>query len=183
MVGFVLGLDFLKGGSRVGRRALRESAEESITEVTEASLKRARRVLSRQAVQTARRRLQALAAGRIELMQRLTDLSQNPALRGHTRDFVEDARNALRDHLHPEDLSGALRDKLGMPVRRSGSGDLFDHLGEVEDGLRSVDKAIKPLLGDLQRLPRESDAYRVVSREIEAMREMRRRIVEFLEAQ
>jgi len=37
-----------------------------------------RRVLSRQAVETARRRLRALAAARIELMQRLTELLAGP---------------------------------------------------------------------------------------------------------
>ncbi len=180
-VAFIPGLDFLKGGTRVGRRALRETAEESITEVSEASLKRMRRALSRQAVETARRRLRELAAGRIELMQRLTELMEHPALRSRTRDFIERARNGVRDHLSPQDLSGALRDRLGMPVRRSGSGKAFDHLDEVDAASRNMEKARSVLLGELQRLEPGSDAFRVVSRELDAMAEMQRRVHEFLE--
>jgi hypothetical protein len=180
-VAFIPGLDFLKGGTRVGRRALREGAEESITEVSEASLKRMRRVLSRQAVETARRRLRALAAGRIELMQRLTELMEHPGLRSRTRDFVADARNAIRDHMTPQDLSGALRDRLGMPVRRSGSERTYDHLHEVRDTLRGMEKARRALLGELQRLEPGSEGFRVVSRDLDAMAEMQRRVHEFLE--
>lgn len=180
-VAFIPGLDFLKGGTRVGRRALRETAEESITEVSEASLKRMRRVLSRQAVETARRRLRALAAGRIELTQRLTELMEHPALRSRTRDFIERARNGVRDHLSPQDLSGALRDRLGMPVRRSGSGRAFDHLDEVDGALESMERARKGLLGELQRLEPGSEAFRIVSRELDTMAELQRRVHEFLE--
>ncbi len=182
-VAFIPGLDFLKGGTRVGRRALREAAQESISEVSEAALKRARRVLSREAVQTARRRLRALATGRIELIQRLTELSTSGAIRQRTRDLVENARNAIRDHMTPQDLSGALRDRLGMPVRSSGSGRTFDHLGEVNTALSAMTDARRALLGELQRLAPDSEGYRLVSREVEALTEIRRRVDEFLETQ
>jgi Bacterial toxin 28 len=138
-------------------------------------------VLSRQAVETARRRLRALAAGRIELMQRLTELMEHPGLRSRTRDFVADARNAIRDHMTPQDLSGALRDRLGMPVRRSGSERTYDHLHEVRDTLRGMEKARRALLGELQRLEPGSEGFRVVSRDLDAMAEMQRRVHEFLE--
>jgi hypothetical protein len=140
-----------------------------------------RRALSRQAVETARRRLRELAAGRIELMQRLTELMEQPALRSRTRDFIEDARNGIRDHMSPQDLSGALRDRLGMPVRRSGHGRTYDHLNEVRNALESLGAARRALLGELQRLEPGSEAFRIVSRELDTMAELRRRVHEFLE--
>jgi hypothetical protein len=184
IAGFVPGLDFLKGGTRVGRRALREAVAETAEGVTEAALRRARRVLSRAAVETARRRLRALAAGRVEMLRRLGDLSSNPALSRRTQDLVRTARNSVRDHMTPADLSGALRDRLGIPVRQRGSGAAFDHLGEVHDALDSLADARRALLGDLGRLRRNtpgSPEISEISEQIDVINEMRRRVLEFLE--
>lgn len=104
-------------------------------------------------------------------------------MRQRMRDLVADVRNAIRNHMTPQDLSGALRDRLGMLVRRSGSGRTYDHLGEVNTALNSMTDACRALLGELQRLAPESENYRIISREVEALTEMRRRVLEFLETQ
>ncbi|MCG8418724.1 MAG: polymorphic toxin type 28 domain-containing protein [Proteobacteria bacterium] len=93
------------------------------------------------------------------------------------------ARNALQDHLKPDDLAGALRDKLGLPVRKSGSGAEWDHFGEVKDGLRSLEYARSAMLRDLYRLTPGSPQYKMLSAVADEMAETRRRIQSFLEIQ
>jgi hypothetical protein len=181
VVGFVPGLDFLKGGTRVGRRALREAAEESITDIAQSGLKRAQRRLSREAAQQAARRLRELAAGRIELMARLRRMADDASLPAPVRSQMRKTANSIEDHLTPQDLSGALRDQLGIPVRVPGSGDAYDHLAEVQTAMNSMRNARDSLIDQLDNLEEGTPAFRHLSREAEALREMMRRTQEFLD--
>ena len=181
VIGFVPGLDFLKGGTRVGKRALRKAAKESITEVAESGLKRARRLLSREAAQQAARRLRELAAGRIELMTRLRQMGDDVTLPIAVRDQMRKTANSIEDHLTPADLSGALRDRLGVPVRASGSGEAWDHLGEVETAVNSMRNARNRLIAHLRGLQPGTPAHTVASREADALAELMRRTQEFID--
>lgn len=56
------------------------------------------------------------------------------------------AQNAIRDHLSPKDVQGAVRDILGNPVSKS-KGDAYQHLTEVNDGLGSLRNGMDALRG------------------------------------
>ncbi|SRR5579885_3051564 len=58
----------------------------------------------------------------------------------------ERLRNAFDDHLTPKDLEGAWRDLHGNPVPRPGGG-FWDHIGEVQDAMRSAKNAINAFSG------------------------------------
>lgn len=138
VAGIVPGLDFLKSGTRVGREILAEASEEITEGVTAAALKQIRRAVSKEFAQSAATRLKALAAGRVELLARLDELAASSLMQPQWRESLSRARNALQDHLHHSDLAGALRDTLSLPVRRSGSGEAFDHANEVDDALNAL---------------------------------------------
>jgi uncharacterized protein YukE len=55
------------------------------------------------------------------------------------RNYATKMENSLRDHLKPSDLEGAWRDLHGDPVPKAGNpGEYYQHLNEVNDGLRSL---------------------------------------------
>lgn len=181
-IGFIPGLDFLKGGSRVGRRALREAAEESVQGVTKAGLKRARRLLSRTAAREASKRLSELMVGRKAMIGRLEKLgreTRDPAIAARARRTV----NALNDHYNPSDLSGALRDRLGIPVRESGSGEAFDHLQEVDTAIRSMRNTRERILQVMEGMPRNSPEFGKLSDTADALKEMLKKTDEYLNLQ
>jgi hypothetical protein len=68
-----------------------------------------------------------------------------------------------------------------LPVRQSGSGKAWDHLGEVEAVLESLERAEDNLLRVLHRLQPGSAGYGKLSREIDAISELGRRVQRFLE--
>jgi hypothetical protein len=179
-IGFVPGLDFLKGATRVGRRALREAAEESIDDIARSGLKHASRCLSKEAAQRAGQTLRELAAGRIELIERLRRMHADPDLPFAVQDQMRRTATSIEDHLTPADLSGALRDELGVPVRTAGRGREFDHRGEVETALTSLENARERLIVQLGHEAKGSEAYRELSANADAIGEMMRRTREFL---
>jgi hypothetical protein len=181
VIAIVPGLDFLKSGSRAGRKALSEAAGEAGQGTARSGLKRAGKVLSKEATARAARELGALAVARQELLARWQVLLMDKALSRETLIALRKARNALQDHLQPADLTGALRDKLGVPVRLSGSGEAWDHLGEVDDASRSLEHLNKWLKKELHQVTRDSPRFGQLSREISAVNETRRRIKCFLE--
>ncbi len=63
--------------------------------------------------------------------------------------------NTINDHLTENDFSGALRDLQGNPVP-NGKGGYFDHVGEMQDSYRSLQKIKKALEGSLKN-PNLSD--------------------------
>ncbi len=71
--------------------------------------------------------------------------------------------NTISDHLTEGDFSGTLRDLQGNPVP-NGKGGYFDHLGEMKDSYKSLQKIKKALEGSL-RNPNLSDADRALLQE------------------
>ena len=63
--------------------------------------------------------------------------------------------NTINDHLTEGDFSGTLRDLQGNPVP-NGRGGYFDHLGEMRDSYKSLQKIKKALEGSLKN-PNLSD--------------------------
>lgn len=71
--------------------------------------------------------------------------------------------NTINDHLTEGDFSGTLRDLQGNPVPY-GNGGYFDHLGEMKDSYRSLQKIEKELEGLLKN-PNLSDIDRAILQE------------------
>jgi hypothetical protein len=180
-IAIVPGLDFLKAGSRVGRKALKEVAEEGLTQTSQAGLKRLGRDMSKEGIARAEKELVTLSVGRTEMMGRLDDLTKSGILSPVAQSRVQSAYNSLKDHLTQDDLVGALRDKNSLPVRRSGDGYTWDHLGEVESGIKSLDKAKDEIIKDMRRHEPNSSEYKRLSAEAEALSEIAERIQRFTE--
>jgi Bacterial toxin 28 len=124
----------------------------------------------REAAARAARELTALAVARRELLARWQSLLMDRALSRETLIALRKARNALQDHLQPADLTGALRDRLGVPVRLSGSGEAWDHLDEV-DVSRSLGRLRKAMGNELRHVPRGSPRFKQLSHEMDAIKE------------
>jgi hypothetical protein len=179
-IAIVPGLDFLKAGSRVGRKALKEVAEEGLTQVSQQSVKGLAQVMSKEGVERISKEAVTLNVGRAEMIGRLDNLLASPNIAESTKNAVRSARNALQDHLTQDDLLGALRDKHGIPVLKP-DGTTYDHLGEVNDALKSLEGGKRNLLNELRKVSPGTEEYRRLSSEIEAISEMSVRIEKFLE--
>ena len=59
--------------------------------------------------------------------------------------------HTINDHLTEEDFSGTLRDLKGNPVP-NGRGGYFDHLAEMKDSYRALQKIKRTLEGSLKIL-------------------------------
>jgi hypothetical protein len=173
-------LEFLKGGSKAGREVLSEVAEEGLSEISRASLKRIKR-LSKEGAEKAKQALITLNTARTELMARLNLLEVDPSLRPETKGQLLKTYNSVKDHMTQEDLIGALRDKLNLPIRKSGSGYIYSHEGEVGTVIDSLRKSKETLLREMRTLSKDSDQYRRLSKEVDAISETERRVREFLE--
>lgn len=180
VIAVVPGLDFLKGGTRATRAELAEASERALDRATRRSLRRSVRRLSSQAARRAAGELRVLAAGRVEIVKRLDVLLVSGGLGDAIENSLRSARNAVKDHLQPSDLAGALRDALGVPVRRQGSGKAWDHLTEVKEAVESLRNAKDNLIRARYRLEPGSRAYRSLTREMDALDEMARRVQKFL---
>ena len=71
--------------------------------------------------------------------------------------------NTINDHLTESDFSGTLRDLQGDPVP-NGKGGYFDHVGEMRDSYRSLQKIRDALEGSLKN-PNLSDSDRALLQE------------------
>ena len=71
--------------------------------------------------------------------------------------------NTINDHLTEGDFSGTLRDLQGNPVP-NGKGGYFDHMGEMQDSYRSLQKIKNALNGSL-RNPNLSDIDKTLLQE------------------
>ena len=71
--------------------------------------------------------------------------------------------NTINDHLTEGDFSGTLRDLQGNPVS-NGKGGYFDHMGEMQDSYKSLQKIKKALEGSLKN-PNLSDVDRALLQE------------------
>ncbi len=150
-----------------------------LSDTTKAALKRAGRRLSEDGATQARRELPKLAAERKRMLQRFDRLLEDPRLSQRARAALESARRALENNLKPEEMIGALRDQLGIPVRRSGDGRAWQHLQEASDALNSLEDARGSLTRDLARRP--VDEIAGLSKDIDAISDFIRRVGAFLE--
>ncbi len=62
---------------------------------------------------------------------------------------LNSVENTINDHLTEHDFSGTLRDLTGDPVP-NGNGGFFDHIGEMKDSYKALQKAKKGLEGSLK---------------------------------
>ncbi|MBK8252196.1 MAG: VCBS repeat-containing protein [Polyangiaceae bacterium] len=182
VAGFVPGLDFLKGAKKVGGKVLKEGADEAAQGIVKSGLKQAGKKLSKEAAERAARELKEIANSRGPLIDRLGAIATDPSITGPLRRRVNDAMNALRDHLKPADLSGALRDALGVPVRQKGAGKAFDHATEVGEALTSVSNLRDALVLRITHLKRvgDSDAIAEASRHLSAITDFLNKTHSFL---
>lgn len=65
------------------------------------------------------------------------------------RSRLNSVENTIKDHLTEHDFSGTLRDLTGDPVP-NGKGGYFDHLGEMKDSYKALQKAKSGLEGSLK---------------------------------
>ena len=176
------GLTMLKNGSTAGTKTIREVAESGLSETAQSGLKALRGTLSKEGLAKAKEQLVTLSVARTELMARLDGLlNKIPNLSQKTIADVRAAKNSLLNNLKQDDLVGALRDKFGKDVRRSGDGKIFQHLEEVNQGLRSIENSKSTLVKEIARTQKGSDEYKLLSLEIEVLSELTQRIRRFLE--
>ncbi|WP_437606295.1 RHS repeat-associated core domain-containing protein [Sorangium sp. So ce834] len=180
VVAVVPGLDLLKGGTKAGRKALREAAEEGIEGTAGAGMKRAAKRLSKAGAAKAAKELKALNVARTEMMARLDVMIGDPRLSEAMHNTLKHAQNALSTHLKPSDLSGALRDTLGLPVRRPGTGEAFEHLKEVNEGLASLENVRKLVRRQMFHEEAGSDVHKLLSAQAESLAEFSARAKRFL---
>ena len=173
-------LGMLKTGTTAGRETIKNTAEEGLTEISQSGMKRLKYELPKEILKRAKEKLVVLNVARTELIAKLDDLIAGGKLSADTNKVLSTARNSLKDHLTQDDLVGALRDKFGKEVRRSGDGYTYQHLGEVMSSINSLDNATLRLVRELSRIPKGTD-YSRISREIDGIKEMKRRVTDFLE--
>ena len=140
VVAIVPGLDLLKGGSKLGRRAIRDVFEQGLSKTAAQGVDVLATRVGPKVAKALERRVLLLQVYRQESIIRLDDILRHQRLSAEKVGRVESARNALRDHLSDTDLVGALRDLAHIPVSK-GSG-VFDHLTEVEETAKSVKKCL-----------------------------------------
>lgn len=146
---------FIKGNKGVDAPA--GGAHSSLPELDEessASMKRVAQKLDKEVVAAKRKALPRIEAARQELLEKLDALlraERQPPLSQRSRANLEAVLNALREHLTPKDLTGALRDSVDLPVRESGSGREFQHATEVSEALVTFETARKTLVVEFQR--------------------------------
>ncbi len=174
-------LDMLDNGIKAGRETIKETAEDGLTEISQSGLKALRGTLSKESLKKAKEQLVTLNIARTELMARLDNLIKNSSLLSDTKEVLISAKNSLKDHLSQDDLVGALRDVFGKQVKRSGDGKIFDHLREVTDSISSLGKGKDRLIRELRKMEKGSVEYNRISQEVDAIKEMERKVKTFLE--
>jgi hypothetical protein len=147
---------------------------------SQAALKLLATEFGRDLASRAERVLNALADRLGKLRDRLALLAGDARLGEETRGVIEGARNAIDDHLAPDDLTGALRDELGRPVRMRGSGEAKWHITEVQNGRNALARARAQILRELNRRVRGTAEFTRLSREADTVNETIRLINEFL---
>ncbi|MBK6685932.1 MAG: hypothetical protein IPG45_15775 [Deltaproteobacteria bacterium] len=126
------------------------------SEITQASAKRLAKTMGKEVIEAKTKEMQRLAAEAARLVERLEALMARPGLSQELRSRLDGTIDAIKDHLNQEDMIGALRDKVGQPVRQIGSGKAYNHGQEVTDGVNSL-LNLKHTLGKMIRgLPPQS---------------------------
>ncbi len=114
-------------------------------------------------------------------MARLEKLISNSNLLQDTKTTLLKAENSLKDHLTQDDLVGALRDKFGKEVRRSGDGKTYQHLEEVQEGINSLENSKNRLIGELRKTAKGSPEFVRLSQELDGIKEVSRKVNSFLD--
>lgn len=174
------GLTMLKNGSAAGRELIKETVEKGLSETAQTGLKALRGILSKDGLAATKEKLVTLNVARVELMARINKLIANSSLLSDTKKVLSTAKNSIKDHLTQDDLIGALRDILGKEVRRSGDGYTYQHLREVRESLSSLDNAVIRLTKEIDKISKGTAEYSQMSKEIDAIKEMKRRVLDFL---
>lgn len=156
-------IGFVRGGSKIGKKAIREVFEEGLDDVSEEGLQilAKRQGLSGAATERLRRDLLITEASRRELVPTLDAALKHPDISPRASAALKKAKNALDDHLKPADLTGALRDRAGVPVLNEVTGQAFQHGTEVN-------RAVDSLTNARNALRRELDAGGWSSAELQA---------------
>jgi hypothetical protein len=179
ILGVVPGLDFLKAARVADRKVLRAASEE-LGEVAESGLKHAAKKLSKEAVAQAKAQLKQLAVGRAELLARVEALAATPGLGQQTAALLRDTLGALTDHLTPDDLVGALRDALEIPVKKASTGEVFQHKKEVEDAIASLENLARRLRTEARHCIEKGQDPSTFSKLADALEEFGMRVDSFL---
>jgi uncharacterized protein YwgA len=93
---------------------------------------------------------------------------------------VSKAANAIGNHLQLSDISAAKRELAGEVVARKADGTPFDHVQEVQDGLKSVGNAIDGLKSDLGNTALGKDAREAIEQTISRLSKFKDAVEQFL---
>lgn len=159
-----------------GKRAVPE-----LSAVSRSGVKRAAVQLSRRGAKRVQQELPKLAAERDRTLETLDRLASDPRWTQQTRARIRRAINAVTKNAKPEEMTGALRDMLHIPVRRSGDGYTFDHLAELSNAMRSLTRAQDALGAELNRLRQDQHEIEGLSKDLDQLADFDRRIRAFLE--
>lgn len=173
-------LSLLKDGSKAGREKLKEVAQEGLDDIAQASVKKLQKVISKERIAQIKEQLVTLNITRTEMMARLDTLNKLELTEEAASDIGK-AYNSYNEHLTQDDLIGALRDIHGLQVKRSGDGYPFKHLGEVQDGMKSLTNARKTIIKEMRKYSRDSEEFRQLSIAADGLNETISRIDKFLE--
>ena len=136
-----------KLAKEAGKEAAEKGAEKAAKEAAE-------KATEKTAKETAEKAAEEAAEKGIKSSNTLTDAQKSR---------LNALENTINDHLTDGDFSGTLRDLQGNPVP-NGRGGYFDHLGEMQDSYKSLQK-IKKALKDSLKNPRLSDVDRALLQE------------------
>ncbi len=162
---------------------IKETAEDGLSEISQKGMKRLKYDLPKDVLKRAKEKLVVLNVARTELIARLDNLLSNtPNLSQKLTIDIRKAKNTLQNGLKQDDLVGALRDIYSKPVRESGSGKVWDHQQEVEQGINSLKKLRETIVDKEMKLYQpNSIEFKQLSKEADALGEMIRKIKEFLD--
>ena len=136
-----------KLAKEAGKEAAEKGAEKAAKEAAE-------KATEKTAKETAEKAAEEAAEKGIKSSNTLTDAQKSR---------LNALENTINDHLTDGDFSGTLRDLQGNPVPNGRDG-YFDHLGEMQDSYKSLQKIKKALKGSLKN-PRLSDVDRALLQE------------------
>jgi hypothetical protein len=175
---------FIKGNKGVDSPAGgAHSSLPALDEESSASMKRVAQKLDKEVVAAKTKALPRIEAARQRVLQGLENLlrpGREPPLSERSRANLETARNAIRDHMTPEDLSGALRDAVDLPVRRRGSGAEYKHAREVREALESFREARQSLTLEFKREATNGNIQVETSALVDELANLKKQTLDFI---
>lgn len=157
-----------------------DSSLPELEEKALASMKRASQKLDKAEAAAKAKALPRIEQARQRLMKRLDELIEDATVSERSRANYQSLRNAMRDHMKPTDLTGALRDVLGIPVKRVGDGKVYSHLGEVEEALDALAGARASLVYEFQTMSRRGTVVPALAQLSDDLLEFKRALEAFL---